>query len=71
MTHNGLDYLIRTGIEHSEWVVAVQLPSGRSIEKTVYGARKAAEAVAHDVIDRWLVRNPSARGGAAAQYKTR
>ena len=58
MIHRGVTFAIRTGIAHHEWVIVVELPSGRTVEKMVHGSRKAAEAVAHDVIDRWLQLHP-------------
>ena len=58
MIHRGVTFTIRTGIAHHEWGIVVELPSERTVEKTVHGSRKAAETAAHGVIDRWLERHP-------------
>ena len=56
MDHRGVTYTIRTGIEHDQWVLVVNLPRGR-IEKRVQCTKREAEGAACAMIDKWLEKN--------------
>jgi hypothetical protein len=61
MTHEGIEFVIRTGLSRNEWAVTIQFPNasdalaGASVVK-VTGTRDEAIATAHKRIEGWLKR---------------
>ncbi len=61
MTHEGIEFVIRTGLGRSEWAVTIHFPDAsdalaRSSVVKVTGTRGEAIALAHDRICNWLKR---------------
>jgi hypothetical protein len=61
MTHEGIEFVIRTGLGRSEWAVTIHFPDAsdalaRSSVVKVTGTRGEAIALAHERICNWLKR---------------
>jgi hypothetical protein len=59
MEHRGVRYVIRIGIERSQWHVAIHPYDSLPKERTVFGTRDDALFHVHSMIDAWLQKKQS------------
>jgi hypothetical protein len=57
MDHRGVHYTIRQGIERDQWTAVVNLPRGKTVEKSIQGSRSSADTAARSIVDKWLEKN--------------